>query len=347
MSDRCFPAVPIVHAIGSAPLIWIELILATPVVAWGAKPFFERAFTSVVNRSLNMFTLIALGVGIAYGYSVVAALFPQIFPPAARRSDGPAAGLFRSGGDRHGAWCCSGRCLELRARSSTAGAIKALLGMAPKTARIVRDGAEEDIPLDQVKLGDFLRVRPGEKVPVDGVIIEGASAIEESMLTGEPIPVEKHPGDRVIGATINGTGSFIMRAERVGADTCWRRSSGWWPRRSAAARRFSASPIPLSGYFVPAVLAAAALTFLAWLFAGGDHAGGPRDSRSRRRTDYRVPVRARPRHSDGGDGRDRPRRYERRARTQRRGARVDGEGRYAGGGQDRHAHRGQAAADRG
>ena len=266
------PGTQTVLALGARSLVWIELLLATPVVLWGAKPFFERAVTSVVNRSLNMFTLVALGVGIAYGYSLVAALFPQIFPPEHGNPGQPpvyfeAAAIITI-------LVLLGQVLELRARTSTAGAIKALLGLAPKSARIVDDGAEADIPLEQVRPGDFLRVRPGEKVPVDGIVIEGASAVEEALLTGEPIPVEKHPGDRVIGASINGTGSFVMRAERIGSDTVLAQIV----RMVADAQR-SRAPIQriadtVAGYFVPAVLVAALITFLAWLFAGGDHAVG-------------------------------------------------------------------------
>ena len=270
MSDM-FHGLPIVHALGARALVLFELVLATPVVIWGAKPFFERAITSVVNRSLNMFTLIALGVGIAYGYSLVAALFPQIFPPT-RNDPMDQPPVYFEAAATITALVLLGQVLELRARSSTAGAIKALLGLAPKTARIVRDRAETDIPLEQVQPGDFLRVRPGEKVPVDGVVIEGASAVEEALLTGEPIPVEKHAGDRVIGATINGTGSFVMRAERVGSDTVLAQivSMVADAQRSRAPIQRIADTV--SGYFVPAVLAAGLLTFLAWLFAGSDHA---------------------------------------------------------------------------
>jgi P-type Cu+ transporter len=273
MSSSMIPGQQIQHAIGARSLVWIELILATPVVLWGAKPFFQRAIISVVNRSLNMFTLIALGVGIAYGYSLIAAAFPQLFPSSGTDQMGQPPVYFEAAA-MITALVLLGQVLELRARGSTAGAIKALLGMVPKTARRVRDETEEDIPLEEVKPGDFLRMRPGEKVPVDGVIIEGATAIEESMLTGEPIPVEKHPGDRVIGATINGTGSFVMRAERVGEETMLARIVGM----VAEAQR-SRAPIQriadrVSGYFVPAVLAAAVLTFVGWLLAGGDHAIG-------------------------------------------------------------------------
>ncbi|HTT76944.1 MAG TPA: heavy metal translocating P-type ATPase [Candidatus Binataceae bacterium] len=272
MSDM-LPGAPVVHALGVRTVVWIELVLASPVVFWGAKPFFERALTSVVNRSLNMFTLIALGIGIAYGYSLVAALLPQIFPPGPNNQIAQPPVYFEAAATIT-ALVLLGQMLELRARTSTASAIKELLGLAPRTARVVRDGAEIDTPLEQVQPGDFLRVRPGEKVPVDGVVIEGASAVEEALLTGEPIPVEKHPGDRVIGATVNGTGSFVMRTERVGSETVLAQIV----RMVAEAQR-SRAPIQriadtVSGYFVPAVLAAALVTFLAWLFAGGDHVFG-------------------------------------------------------------------------
>jgi Cu+-exporting ATPase len=269
--SEMIPGEPLQQALGMRAIVWIELLLATPVVLWGGKPFFERGYRSVVNHSLNMFTLIALGVGIAYSYSLVAALFPWFFPPAANDPMGQPPVYFEAAATVT-TLVLLGQMFELRARTSTAGAIKALLGMAPKTARIVRGGAEQDIPLSQVKFGDFLRVRPGEKVPADGVVIEGASAVEEALITGEPMPIEKHPGDKVIGATINGTGTFVMRAERVGSDTVLAQIV----RMVAEAQR-SRAPIQrvadtVSGYFVPAVLAAAALTFAAWLAVGGDHA---------------------------------------------------------------------------
>ena len=249
----------------SAPALqWIELALATPVVLWGGWPFFVRGWQSIVNRSLNMFTLIALGVGIAWIYSMVATLAPGIFPPGLRMANGMIAVYFEAAAVIT-ALVLLGQVLELRARSRTGAAIKMLLGLAPKTARIVRaDGHEEDIPLEQVKPGDRLRVRPGEKVPVDGVVAEGASAIDESMVTGEPIPVEKHQGDRVIGATVNGTGGLLMLAERVGSDTLLAQIV----RMVSEAQR-SRAPIQrladlVAGYFVPAVVAVAVLTFAVW-----------------------------------------------------------------------------------
>src|SRR5437762_3236228 len=200
-------------------LAWLQLALATPAVLWGGWPFFQRGWASLRNRSLNMFTLIALGTGVAYLYSVVAAVIPGIFPASFRGADGGVP-LYFEAASVITALVLLGQVLELRARSQTGGAIRALLDLAPKQARLVReDGSEADIPLDVVKPGDRLRLRPGEKVPVDGVVIEGHSNVDESMITGEPLPVEKSPGDRVTGGTVNTTGSFVMRAERVGSDT--------------------------------------------------------------------------------------------------------------------------------
>src|SRR5512139_289390 len=197
---------------------WVEFLLATPVVLWGGWPLFQRGWASLVNRSLNMFTLIALGVGVAWVYSIVALLVPGLFPPSLRMHG--VVPVYFEAAAVITALVLLGQVLELRARSRTSAAIKMLLGLAPKTARIVRpDGREEDVPLEHVQPGDVLRVRPGEKVPVDGVVLEGASSLDESMVTGESIPVEKASGDRLIGATVNGTGGLLMRAERVGADT--------------------------------------------------------------------------------------------------------------------------------
>src|SRR5712692_6061003 len=258
------PGMPIQRALHADVIRWIELVLATPVVLWGAKPFFERGARSIINRSLNMFTLIALGVGIAYVYSVVAALAPGNFPRSAAYASGAIPVYFEAAAVIT-ALVLLGQVLEIRARSRTAGAIRALLGMAPKTARLVREGGvEEDVPLDHVMPGSLLRVRPGEKVPVDGVIVEGGSALDESMLTGESMPVEKHPGDRVVGATVNGTGSFVMRAERVGRDTVLAQIV-----RAVADAQRSRAPIQrladvVSGYFVPAVVAIAILAFIGW-----------------------------------------------------------------------------------
>ncbi|HBB88445.1 MAG TPA: copper-transporting ATPase [Blastocatellia bacterium] len=247
---------------------WIELGVATPVVLWGAWPFFVRAWQSLVNRSLNMFTLIGVGVGVAYVFSVIAKLFPQIFPQSFRDSMGNVPVYFEAAAVIT-TLVLLGQVLELRARSRTGKAIKALLGLAPKTARRIRaDSSDEDVALEQVKVGDKLRVRPGEKIPVDGVIIEGGSAVDESMISGEPIPVAKQPGDRVIGATVNGTGSFVMQTERVGSETLLAQIV----RMVADAQR-SRAPIQkladlVSAYFVPAVFAIAVLTFVVWSLWG-------------------------------------------------------------------------------
>ena len=246
---------------------FIELALATPVCLWAAWPFYVRAVNSVINRSLNMFTLIGLGVSVAYIYSLVAALAPDIFP-ASFREDGQVAVYFEAAAVIV-TLILLGQVLELRARSRTGAAIKELLGMAPTSARRLRDdGSEEDVPLDLVKVGDRLRVRPGEKVPVDGVVLDGNSAIDESMVTGEPIPVLKQARDKVVGATINGTGSLVIRAEKVGSDTLLARIVAM----VAEAQR-SRAPIQrladvVSGYFVPIVVLIAALTFVVWGLAG-------------------------------------------------------------------------------
>jgi Cu+-exporting ATPase len=242
---------------------WFQLLLATPVVLWGGWPFFQRGWASIVNRSLNMFTLIAIGTGTAYLYSVVATVAPGVFPAGFRMHGGvevyfEAAAVITT-------LVLLGQVLELRARSRTSGAIRALLGLAPQTARrLEADGGERDVPLEHVQPGDRLRVRPGEKVPVDGVIHDGSSAVDESMLTGEPIPVEKSAGSRVTGGTVNGSGSFVMQAERVGKDTLLAQIV----RMVSEAQR-SRAPIQrladrVSSYFVPAVLLIAVLTLVLW-----------------------------------------------------------------------------------
>jgi Cu+-exporting ATPase len=263
MSDL-IPGRPVQHAMPSPLLAWLQLALATPVVVWGGWPFFERGWASLVNRSPNMFTLIALGTGTAYGYSVVATLAPGLFPPAARGHAGEV-GLYFETAAVITVLVLLGQVLELRARSRTSGAIRALLGMTPATARVIRDdGREEDIPLERVAVGDRLRVRPGEKVPVDGVALEGRSAVDESMVTGEPLPVEKGAGDRVTGGTVNGAGAFIMRADRVGRDTLLARIVqlvGEAQRSRAPIQRLADR---VSGYFVPVVVAVALLAALVW-----------------------------------------------------------------------------------
>ncbi len=243
---------------------WIEFTLATPVVLWGGWPFFVRGWQSVQTWNLNMFTLIALGVSVAWLYSVAALLFPQVFPPVMQMEDGLVAVYFEAAAVIT-TLVLLGQVLELRARSHTNAAIKMLLGLAPKTARILRDdGSEEDIPLDQVQPGDTLRIRPGEKVPVDGTVTDGESNVDESMVTGEPIPVAKFAGEKLFGATVNATGSLLMQAEKVGSDTLLAQIVNM----VAEAQR-SRAPIQkladvVAGYFVPAVVGVAVTAFTAW-----------------------------------------------------------------------------------
>ncbi len=270
--SEMIPGQPIQHALPPRLLTFIQFALATPVVLWGGWPFFERGRASIVNRSPNMFTLIAIGTGAAWLYSVIATFLPDIFPASFRGHGGEVAVYFEAAAAIT-TLVLLGQVLELRARSRTSSAIKMLLGLAPKTARILRgdgrpDGVEEDIPLDQVHPGDLLRVRPGEKIPVDGVVIEGRSSVDESMVTGEPIPVEKTEGDKVTGGTINAAGSFVMRAERVGADTLLAqivRMVGEAQRSRAPIQRLADA---VSAWFVPAVVIIAAITFLIWGLAG-------------------------------------------------------------------------------
>ncbi len=246
---------------------WIQLALATPVVVWGGLPFFERGWASIVSRNLNMFTLIALGTGVAYLFSVAAVLFPSAIPAAFRNQTGmlplyfePAAVITTL--------VLLGQVLELRARSRTSSALRALLDLTPKMARLVENGREQDVAVEQIKVGDRLRVRPGEKVPVDGVVMDGHSSIDESMVTGESLPVEKSSGAPVAGGTVNGTGSFIMRADRVGKDTLLSQIV----RLVSEAQRTRA-PIQrladrVASYFVPAVILSAAITFAIWSIWG-------------------------------------------------------------------------------
>jgi P-type Cu+ transporter len=266
--SEMIPGQPIQHALSPRLLTFIQFALATPVVLWGGRPFFERGWASIVNHSPNMFTLIAIGTGAAWLYSVIATFLPDIFPASFRGHGGEVAVYFEAAAVIT-TLVLLGQVLELRARSRTSSAIKMLLGLAPKTARIVRpNGVEEDIPLDQVHPGDLLRVRPGEKVPVDGVVIEGRSSVDESMVTGEPIPIEKTEGDKVTGGTINVAGSFVMRAERVGADTLLAqivRMVGEAQRSRAPIQRLADA---VSAWFVPAVVIIAVITFLIWAFVG-------------------------------------------------------------------------------
>jgi Cu+-exporting ATPase len=253
---------------GRATSGWIQFVLSVPVVLWAAWPFFVRGWNSLVSRNLNMYTLIALGVGVAFAYSAVALLVPGIFPPAFRDGSGQV-GLYFEAAAVIAVLVLLGEVLQLRARENTSGAIRALLKLAPQTARRVRgEGDDEDVPLDRVQKGDRLRVRPGEKVPVDGVVVEGYSSVDESLVTGEAVPVEKHPGEKVTGGTLNGTGSFIMQAERVGAETLLAQIV----QMVAEAQRTRA-PIQnladaVSSYFVPAVVGIAVAAFIIWSIYG-------------------------------------------------------------------------------
>jgi P-type Cu+ transporter len=252
----------------SGAAVWVELALATPAVLWCGWPFFERGWVSLLRRHPNMFTLIMLGTGIAYGYSVVAALLPGVFPASFRMADGtvpvyfePAAVIVTL--------VLLGQVLELRARAQTGSAIRALLDLAPKTARLLhQDGTETDVPLENVVPGDRLRVRPGEKVPVDGVVVDGASHIDESMISGEPVPMAKASGDRVVGGTVNGTGSFVMQADRVGRETLLARIVEMVAQAQRSRAPIQALADTVSGWFVPAVIAAAVLTFIVWALLG-------------------------------------------------------------------------------
>jgi Cu+-exporting ATPase len=265
MADM-LPGAPVAHSLGRSAA-WLQLALTTPVVLWGGLPFFQRGLASLRTR-LNMFSLIALGTGAAWAYSTLATLAPDLFPASFRGHGGEVAVYYEAAAVIV-TLVLLGQVLELRARSRTGAAIRALLGLAPRTARrIGADGREEDVPLDAVRVGDRLRVRPGEKVPVDGVLLEGRSAVDESMVTGEALPVEKGPGERVIGATVNGSGSFVMSAERVGSETLLARIV----QLVSEAQR-SRAPIQrladrVAAWFVPAVVAVAAATFAVWALAG-------------------------------------------------------------------------------
>ncbi|HVK62395.1 MAG TPA: copper-translocating P-type ATPase [Bdellovibrionales bacterium] len=266
--SEMIPGRPVQRLIPSGWNAAIQFLLATPVVLWAGFPLFERGWASLKNRSLNMFTLIALGVGVSYAFSIVATLFPGIFPEALR-SHGGMVPLYYEAAAVITALVLLGQVLELRARSQTGNAIRALLGLAAKNAKRLRaDGTEEEVPVEHIHVGDHLRVRPGEKVPVDGEILEGRSVVDESMISGEPIPVEKEVGDKVTGATVNGTGAFTMRATKVGADTLLSQIV----KMVSQAQR-SRAPIQnladkVSGYFVPAVVLIAVLTAVIWYFVG-------------------------------------------------------------------------------
>jgi P-type Cu+ transporter len=262
------PGQPLRHLISPRVAAWAQLVLATPVVLWGGWPFFVRGWQSIVNRSLNMFTLIALGTGLAYAYSVAATLAPGLFP-AAFRVHGGEVGLYFEAAAVITVLVLLGQVLELRARSQTSGAIRALLDLAPRTARRLRaGGGDEDVVLDALHAGDLLRVRPGEKVPVDGVVVEGTSAVDESMVTGEPIPIEKTAGNRVIGGTVNGTGSFVMRADRVGRDTLLAQIVQMVSEAQRSRAPIQRLADQVAAWFVPAVVLVAVVSAIVWAIVG-------------------------------------------------------------------------------
>jgi Cu+-exporting ATPase len=267
MSDL-LPGHPIQHLLAGRSLGWVEFACATPVVLWGGWPFFQHGWTSIVTLHLNMFTLISIGSGSAYLYSVAAVLLPQIFPASFRDGSGQL-GLYFEAAAVITVLVLLGQVLELKARSQTSGAIKALLGLAPKTARrISANGTDEDVDLTDIRVGDKLRVRPGEKIPIDGVVIEGGSSVDESMVSGEPIPVEKTVDARVTGGTINGTGSFVMKTERVGADTLLAQIVKMVSEAQRTRAPIQRLADVVASYFVPAVLLSAIITFVVWAIYG-------------------------------------------------------------------------------
>lgn len=267
MSDL-IPGQPIQHALPPWLLLGIQFLLATPVILWGGRPFFERGWDSLKTKNLNMFTLIALGTGVAYIYSVIATVFPESFP-ADFQGHGGVVAVYYEAAAVIITLVLLGQVLELKARSQTGNAIRALLGLAPKTARKINpDGSEVDIPLNHIHVSDRFRVRPGEKVPVDGKVLEGQSSVDESMITGEPIPVEKTPGSPVTGATVNGTGSFVMEATRVGSETLLAQIVKMVSQAQRSRAPIQKLADTVSGYFVPAVVAVAILSALIWFFMG-------------------------------------------------------------------------------
>ncbi len=259
---------PIREWLGEKAAIWIELLLAAPVVLWAAFPFFKRGWSSIINRSPNMWTLITLGVGAAFLYSVVATFAPGVFPASFRTTDGTVPVYYEAAAVII-TLVFLGQVLELRARERTGSAIRALLDLAPKTARLIEtDGTERDIPLDDVKVGDLLRIRPGESVPVDGIVVEGRSSVDESMISGEPVPVEKADGSQVTGGTINASGALTMRAERIGADTMLSRIVGMVAQAQRSRAPIQALADKVASIFVPTVVLIAVAAFLIWAWIG-------------------------------------------------------------------------------
>ena len=334
------------HFASPVVLAWIECALATPATLWAGWPIFARGWRSLVTRNLNMFTLIAMGIGVAWLYSLVATASPGLFPAAFRAPDGGVAVYFEAAASIT-VLVLLGQVLELRARERTSGAIRALLDLAPKTARRLNaDGGEQEVPLELVAVGDRLRVRPGEKTPVDGTVLEGRSALDESMVTGESMPVAKGAGDRVIGGTLNQSGALVMRADKVGRDTMLARIVADGGAGAALAR---ADPAP--GRPGRRLVRAAGhrrrgsrLRRLGDAWTGA--AIGLWAGRGGVRADHRLPLRARPGDADVDHGRRRTRRRARRADQKRRGAGAPRKSRHAGGRQDRHVDRGPPVGDR-
>ena len=262
------PALEMHELVSPRVSTWIQFALSTPVVLWAAWPFFQRAWASIVHRSLNMFSLIALGTGSAYVYSLFATLAPGLFP-AGFHSMGSSVPVYFEAAAVITVLVLLGQVLELRAREQTGGAIRALLKLAPKTARRLKsDGQDEQVALELLQVGDRLRVRPGDGLPVDGEVLEGRGAVDESMVTGESMPSAKHPGDKLVGGTVNGTGSLIMRADKIGADTMLARIVAMVSEAQRSRAPIQALADKVSGYFVPAVLGIAVLAFAAWAAFG-------------------------------------------------------------------------------
>jgi Cu+-exporting ATPase len=262
------PGNPLAHRISPRAMVWIQALLATPVVLWGGWPFFVRGWASLVSRHLNMFTLIALGTGAAWLFSIAAAIAPGAFPASFRDAHGNV-GVYFEAAAVIVTLVLLGQVLELRARGRTGAAIRALLDLAPKTARrIAGDGSERDVPLDEIAVGDRLRVRPGEKIPVDGIVLEGNSTVDESMITGEPVPAAKAAGDRVTGATVNGTGTLLIRADRVGAETLLAQIVAMVSEAQRSRAPIQKLADAVAGWFVPAVIGVALVTFAVWAWVG-------------------------------------------------------------------------------